>query len=277
MTDLNAHLTIKNSRIILKDLPCFDPFLSADCGQAFRWKVDENGILSGIIGKNFLKIKKLSEHEYEFVAEKDFFENEVVPYFDLERDYSKILDGYDNDILRRAIESCPGIRILRQDEWEALCSFIISQNNNIPRIKGIIDRLCSSFGERIDDEHFAFPSAERLSTLSVDDLAPLRAGFRAKYILDAARKVSDGDVDLKRVGLVSIEEGLCELEKIKGVGKKVAMCSLLYGFGKLDAFPEDVWVKRIMAELFPNGLPKCTEGTRGIAQQYLFEWYRNRQ
>ena len=156
-----------------------------------------------------------------------------------------------------------------------MCSFIISQNNNIPRIKGIIERLCTFFGEDLGGGDFSFPSAERLAVLSEQDLAPIRSGFRAKYILDAARRVASGETELEKVAAMPIDEARAELQKIKGVGPKVAECALLYGFGRAEAFPVDVWVKRIMQELYPEGLPACTENVEGIAQQYLFHWRRN--
>ena len=173
----------------------------------------------------------------------------------------------------QAVKEFNGIRILRQEPWEALCSFIISANNNIPRIKKIVSRLCEIFGDG-DEGQKAFPSAERLSALTVEDLAPLRSGFRAKYIIDAAQKVASGVVDFDAIEKNSIEFGREELQKINGVGAKVAECTLLYGFHKIEAFPVDVWVRRIMTEMYPNGLPECTRGTEGIAQQYLFHWRR---
>ena len=147
-------------------------------------------------------------------------------------------------------------------------------NNNIPRIKGIVSRLCENFGEKTGGG-YTFPSAEVISNCTVEDLAPLRSGFRAKYIIDAAKKVSDGTVDFARIDREPIEFGRENLMQIKGVGAKVAECTLLYGFHKLEAFPVDVWVKRIMAEMYPDGLPECVKGTEGIAQQYLFHYRRN--
>ena len=168
-----------------------------------------------------------------------------------------------------------GIRILKQEPWEALCSFIISQNNNIPRIMGIIDRLCSTYGDKNEKGEYTFPSYEKLINLTVEDLAPLRAGFRSKYILDAAQKLYNKEIDLQKIYSASMDEARNELMKIKGVGPKVAECTLLYGFGKKEAFPVDVWVKRIVSELYPEGLPECIKGNEGIAQQYLFHWRRN--
>ena len=275
MNDIYAHFSFGSDGIKLQGVPCFDPFLSADCGQAFRWEAEGNK-LTGVVDGRTVRLFKIGEDEYLLKTDRAFFEERLIDYFDLRRDYESILAGYDDKWLKEAVSSCPGIRILRQDAWETLCSFIISQNNNIPRIKGIIGRLCESFGSAIDQTHFSFPPAQKLAPLEVEDLAPLRAGFRAKYILDAARKVASGEIDLKKIEKMPLDEAEEELKKIKGVGKKVAQCTLLFGFGRLDAFPEDVWVKRIMAELYPKGLPPCTKGTGGIAQQYLFQWYRTK-
>ena len=130
-------------------------------------------------------------------------------------------------------------------------------------------------GDDLGDGDFSFPSPERILEAGAEGLAPLRAGFRVNYILDVAEKVANGTVNFNIIEKSPPEEGAEELKKIKGVGDKVAACALLYGFGKVDALPVDVWVKKILAELYPSGLPDCTEGVRGIAQQYLFHWRRN--
>lgn len=248
--------------------------LCLDCGQAFRWEQQDSGTFCGVAFGKFLKIKETDSELIFYGTSEDDFEKIWKPYFDLDTDYGKIIGAYDEENLVKAVTEYSGIRILCQEPWEALCSFIISQNNNIPRIKGIVSRLCENFGEKAG-EGFAFPSAETLADLTPEDLAPLRAGFRAKYIIDAAQKVADGTVDFQKIIENPIEYGREELIKIKGVGAKVAECTLLYGFHKLSAFPVDVWVKRIMAEMYPNGLPSCMEGTQGIAQQYLFHYRRN--
>ena len=195
-------------------------------------------------------------------------------YFDLDRDYNRILASYTDESLVAACKAYPGIRILKQDEWEAICSFIISANNNIPRIKGIIERFCCEFGEKVGDG-YTFPTAQRIAELTVEDLAPIRAGFRAKYIIDASQKIASKEVDIEKVKALPFDQAKAELLKIKGVGEKVAQCALLYGFGRVDAFPIDVWVKRILAELYPDGFPAEYRETQGIAQQYLFHWRRN--
>ncbi len=251
--------------------PVFDLGLSLDCGQAFRWVMRDNKWHGVAYGKPLTVFQENNELIFNCSAED--FESIWKTYFDLDLDYNKIVTAFDEEHLQAAVKEYSGIRILCQEPWEALCSFIISQNNNIPRIKGIVERLCDTFGEGETGKK-NFPSAQALSKLTVEDLAPLRAGFRAKYIIDAAQKVASGEVDFKKIQENSIEFGREELQKIKGVGAKVAECTLLYGFHKLEAFPIDVWVKRIMAEMYPNGLPECTKGYEGIAQQYLFHWRR---
>lgn len=267
-------ITADNGYITLTDFGTFDLGLSADCGQAFRWQCDDEGFWHGIVCGKYLKAKQNGDSITLYTTQDDF-DSLWRTYFDLDTDYDEICRTISADKnIGKAVACCPGIHILRQDPWEALCSFIISQNNNIPRIKGIISRLCESFGDEIEGG-FAFPDAKRLASLTPEDLAPLRAGFRAKYIIDAALKVATGEVDFKKISSSPIEFGREELQKICGVGAKVAECTLLYGFYKTDAFPVDVWVKRIMAEMYPDGFPQCAQGMRGIAQQYLFHWRRN--
>ena len=270
----NTYMIEENKIIITPE--CFDPALTLDCGQAFRWVQVGEDEWHGVAFSRPLTLKK-TERGIEFIGtDRDDFENIWIPYFDLERDYDIICNRFRADrYLSEAVDTCYGIRLLRQEPWEAICSFIISQNNNIPRIKGIIDRLCRLLGEHLGGDDYSFPSAQRIAEAGVEALAPIRAGFRAKYIIDAAQKVANGEIDVEKIYALTIDEGRDELIKIKGVGEKVAQCSLLYGFGKIDAFPVDVWVKRIMSELYPDGLHECTNGVRGIAQQYLFHWRRN--
>ena len=256
--------------------PGFSAALSLDCGQAFRWNRDENGMWHGVAYGRALtlcekegKVTLFNVDEYEF--------NKIWKhYFDLERDYESIKQAYSGDrSLKKAVDFCGGIHILNQEPWEALCSFIISQNNNIPRIKGIVGRLCALLGDRLENGDYAFPPPEKIIEAGADGLAPIRSGFRAKYILDAALKVRSGEVDFEKIKALPLAEAAEELKKIKGVGDKVAACALLYGLGRVDAFPVDVWIKRILEELYPYGMPACTQGTAGIAQQYLFHWRRN--
>lgn len=264
----------ENNNLIIKNVKCLNIPLSLDCGQAFRWRVENDNIWCGVVKNKYLKIKQNENNIILYNTTEEDFNLIWKEYFDLDRDYVSILSSYDDQSLITACEAYNGIRILKQDEWEAICSFIISANNNIPRIKGIIERLCENFGERVETS-YSFPSPEKIAELEVEDLEIIRAGFRAKYILDAAKKISTKEVDIEKVKNMNFEDAKQELLKIKGVGEKVAQCALLYGFGCLEAFPQDVWVKRIVSELYPDGLPECIKGTEGIAQQYLFHWRRN--
>lgn len=259
--------------IVLENTDNFDLALSLDCGQAFRWRETDDGLWQGVVNGKFLRIGQNGTTITLYDTAEDDFNAVWRVYFDLDRNYGEIINSYEDKSLQTACKAFPGIRILKQDEWEAICSFIISANNNIPRIKGIIERLCENFGEKAG-ESYAFPSAEKIASLTVEDLAPIRAGFRAKYIIDAAKKISSGEVDIEKIKALPFNEAKAELLKIKGVGEKVAQCALLYGFGRYEAFPVDVWVKRILAELYPDGFPEEYRDTQGIAQQYLFHWRR---
>lgn len=261
------NITVNNSNFDLKQT-----FL---CGQCFRWKETENGSFSGVArGKRLTLSESADGIVIEGIAESEL--PEWRSYFDLDTDYSEYIRRFSADkTLKAACEVSSGIRILRQEPFETLISFIISQNNNIPRISGIIGRLCESFGEDIGGGDFAFPTAEKLRGVEPEDLAPLRAGFRAKYIADAVNRVNSGEIDFEEIDALPLESARETLKKIVGVGDKVADCVLLFAFHKLDAFPKDVWVKRLMAEFYPDGLPECTKGAEGVAQQYLFDYVRN--
>ena len=271
---MNLKAFVDKNNLVLEDSECFDVGLCLDCGQAFRWEKGIDDVWQGVAMGKFLRLLQSGNKITFFDTTEDDFNDVWCKYFDLDRDYNEIIRSYDDESLRVACNAYPGIRILKQDEWEALCSFIISANNNIPRIKGIISKLCEQFGEKIGGG-YTFPSAQTLAKLTVEDLAPIRAGFRAKYIIDAAQKISSGEVDIEQVKKLPFDEAKAQLLKIKGVGEKVAQCTLLYGFGRVEAFPRDVWVNRIVEELYPDGLPECINGTQGIAQQYLFHWRRN--
>ena len=246
-----------------------------DCGQSFRWKRNDNGSFSGVAFNRAVTMDLIGTDLYIDNApmeDYDLWYN----YLDLQLDYGKIRNDISklHPVLKEASAYAPGIRILRQDPWEALCTFIISQNNNIKRIKGIVERLCENFGEKLSQGEYTFPTAEKLSKLSIDDLAPIRAGFRNKYIIDGAQKVNSGEVNLNICYDLPYDEAQQELMKIKGVGTKVADCTLLFGFHRIEAFPLDVWMKRAMEKLFPTMSPKDFGEYAGIAQQYIFHYSR---
>ena len=262
--------------LLLTDCKNFDPFVSCECGQCFRFsKIDDNEYELYARGRA-LDIKRIKDGWlFKNIDEAEFRER-FFDYFDLSRDYSKIISSYKNDLhLTKASSYGNGIRIFRQDPWETLISFIISQNNNIPRIKKIINSLCELLGEE-KDGFFNFPTAEAIKTAGLEGLAPIKSGFRAKYILDAAEKVASGEISLEKIADCGYEEALIELKKIKGVGDKVANCVLLFGFGYYEAFPIDVWVKRVIEKYYGLGFdPKTLGNYAGIAQQYLFYYERN--
>jgi N-glycosylase/DNA lyase len=171
-----------------------------------------------------------------------------------------------------------GIRILRQDPWETLCSFILSQCNNIPRIKRLVETLCALFGDPIPGARnaFAFPSPQRLAGLRETDFAPLRAGYRAKYILSAANAVASGALNLAELAASTPDAALASLKTLPGVGDKVAACAVLFGLHMLDAFPVDTWMKKAIARHYGAGFdPAIFAPYAGIAQQYMFYYERS--
>ena len=264
-----------DKNIVISGINEFELSDTLDCGQAFRFsKIDENN-WHGIALNSYIKIGKMNDQIILYNVTLDDYEQKWKYYFDFERNYARIINIIsENNVLKAAAEKYKGIRILNQDPWEAICSFIISQNNNIPRIKGIIERLCENFGEKIEGG-FSFPSAEKLATHTAEDLAPLRAGFRARYIIDAAKKISSNELDFDLIKNGDIDNARLELMKITGVGAKVADCALLFGFSRVEALPKDVWIKRAIAEYFNGEFPECAKNYAGIAQQYLFSYIRD--
>ncbi len=296
------------SEIYIGSLPCvrldgvelFDVSKVFDCGQCFRFdrvssSHHENEFSGCAHGKyisvaqdgNTLYLYNVTLKEYEGIFEK---------YLALDRDYAEInrdiLSLSNNPTLADAVDTAAGIRILSQEPWEAICSFIISQNNNIPRIKKIIANLSKKCGMRVDislmeghiaDAHtendgnfYSFPTPCEILPLGVDGLFELKTGFRAKYIFDAATRAENGEIDyemLENSDLTS--ECVKHLCSVKGIGPKVAACALLFGFARLDAFPIDVWIKKVMAKYFdPDFTPESLGRYAGIAQQYLFYYER---
>lgn len=260
--------------VVISGVHPFDLSQTLDCGQAFRWEQNSDGSWSGIAFGRRLTVSKQNDDILLHNTTLEEYEKIWKTYFDIERNYNIILKQISqNDVLNRAARLAGGIRVLNQQPWETLCSFIISQNNNIARIKGIIKRLCECFGEQIDGG-FAFPAAARLAKLSVNDLEPIKSGFRAKYIIDAAQKIANGEIDTKLLYSAPLEQARSELMKIKGVGVKVADCVLLFAFKRIEAFPQDVWIKKAMNYLFDGQLPAEAQPYAGIVQQYIFHYAR---
>ena len=294
--DLKIEMTDENGLSVLKITGDGLPNVGKtfDCGQCFRFERVENSRheceYSGVAYGRFVSFANDGGALYVYNSTEEEFRSIWMPYLGLCDDYGSIaadiLSRSDSGALKNAVEFGRGIHILRQEHWETLCSFIISQNNNIPRIKKIISALCRAAGDPINTEdmmshgasavEYTFPSAEKVEEFGEAGLFALKTGFRAKYIYDAALRVKEGRLDLSEVAeCPSLSEAADMLCSVKGVGPKVAACSLLFGFGRHDAFPIDVWIKRAIEKYFPGEFDAARLGPyAGIAQQYLFYYER---
>ena len=287
---------MKEQKYIIKNIESFEPTHIFECGQCFRWNKEEDGSYTGVVGHNVLNVKK-NDNEVTITglcSEK--IEELCKKYFDLETDYETIKEKLSkiDDNLKISIEYGNGIRILKQDTWEALISFIISANNNIPRIKGIIERISKKYGKTIKwqgKEYYTFPTPEELSKASVVDLRKLGLGFRDTRVFETTRLVNTKQIDIYELEKIIHTKKLREeLLKYPGVGPKVADCIMLFSMRRFEVFPIDVWVRRVMTELYfenetkivPNNkqILKYAEETfgnlSGLAQQYLFYWRREK-
>lgn len=279
-----------------------------ECGQAFRYEctADEDGYLEYItvVGDRLISVGQASPGELIFYEVDEESEELIEKYFTLSVDYAEIkaeiTEKSDSDWLHNAANEAKGIVILAQEPWETLFSFIISQNNNIPRIRKIIRTISAEYGENLAVKNgltscplgktdcpgsdickdcgvcYSFPTADAILTRP-EGLLRAHPGFRYKYLIDAAERVSSGEVDLAKIEAEgSYEYTLTQLKKIKGVGDKVASCVALFGFGNYEAFPIDVWMKRAIDKYFDGNLdPKSLGKYAGIAQQYIFHYIRN--
>ena len=281
----------KNNVVILEGVADFDPKHIFECGQAFRWYREEDGSYTTIAYGKVLNVKRDGEDIVLYPTNREDFDNIWFHYFDLERDYDVIKRELAKDpILEEAIEFGWGIRILNQEPFEILISFIISANNQIPRIRKSIEAIALNYGERIDtildlSQYYSFPPAEVLKEADLEEFNSLtKVGFRGQRVLATSEIIARGELDLDPIFKMSRDEGKLELMKLPGVGPKVSDCVLLFGFDKEEAFPVDVWVKRVMEHFY---LKKDTNvkhigdhGKRifgelaGFAQQYLFYYAR---
>ena len=265
-----------------------------ECGQCFRWNENEDGSYTGVINNGVLNVEKQGK-KIIFAGMLDGDIKEVVRfYFDLDRNYEEIKMQLSNidKYLKTSVEYGKGIRILNQDLWETIISFIISANNNIPRIKGIIERISKKYGTEIEwngEKYYTFPTPKQLEKATVEDLRGLGTGFRDIRIYETTQKVLSGEFNLKEVQNKDTLSARDELLKLSGVGPKVADCILLFStLKRFDVFPIDVWVRRVMNELYiknedetkvsKNEIAKIAEkkfgNLEGLAQQYLFYWKR---
>lgn len=280
---------------ILENCKSFEPEHIFECGQCFRWNKQEDGSYTGIFKQNVVNVKKADNKIIFRGICKENIKDECIKYFDLNTNYDNIkskLSNVDN-YLKTSIEYGEGIRILNQDLWETLISFIISANNNIPRIKGIIERISKSYGEKIvwdKAEYYTFPTPQELSKASVEDLRNIGLGFRDVRVYETIKIINENPNKLKELeDEKDVNKLREELLKFPGVGPKVADCVMLFStLKKLEVFPIDVWVRRVMNELYIKNddetkinkkeieeLAKTKYGNlAGIAQQYLFYWRR---
>ena len=279
----------------INNIKSFEPKHIFDCGQCFRWNEMADGSYTGTFGRNVLNVKKENK-EIRFKGLVDGnIEDICNKYFDLDRDYEKIkkdLSKIDNN-MKTSINYGEGIRLLNQDLWETIISFIISANNNIPRIKGIIDRISKTYGEKIvweGKEYYTFPTPKQLSKATIEDLRKLGLGFRDVRVYETTKIINAKKVDLEKLHKEENTQHLREiLLTLPGVGPKVADCILLFStLKRLEVFPIDVWVRRVINELYIKNeneekvnkkeieqLAKQKYGNlAGIAQQYLFYWKR---
>lgn len=270
-----------------------------ECGQCFRWNREENESYTGVTTKCVINVEK-TKSKIVFDA-KPFFKmsdadikKHIAYYFDLDRDYSKLRKKIASvdDNLKVATKYGKGIRILNQELWETIISFIISANNNIPRIKGIIERMSEKYGKKIvfnGKTYYSFPTPKELSKASVEDLRKLGLGFRDKRIYETTKLIASGEVDLKKLYKLNTVDARDKLLELQGVGPKVADCILLFSdLKRFDVFPIDVWVRRVMNELYIHNKDENKVSKKeiekianekfgdykGLAQQYLFYWKR---
>ncbi|HHU90082.1 MAG TPA: DNA-3-methyladenine glycosylase 2 family protein [Clostridiaceae bacterium] len=282
----------EKNNIILKDIKHFDPIHTFECGQCFRWTQIEDNNWLGIVKDLAVNLewngKDLIFHD----TKKDDFLRVWYSYFDLDRDYGEIKNQLQKDdpVMKEAISFGHGIRLLRQDFQETVISFIISQNNGIPRIQKIVESLAQQFGEPIScgkPDIRTFPTCERLAATSLEELRIVRAGYRDKYIQKAAQQICSGEIDMDILKNGDPSQSRAEMKKLFGVGEKVADCILLFSGIRYDIFPVDRWVRRVMAELYLGYEASNEEVSRfaaekfgalaGFAQQYLFYYAREKK
>lgn len=288
---------MKEQSYILENANSFNLRDIFECGQCFRWNKEDDESYTGVIENNVLNVKNI-ENKIIFKGICNGNIQEIVTnYFDLNRDYTKIKNELSkiDDYMKNSIKYGEGIRILNQDLWETIISFIISANNNIPRIKGIIERLSKKYGKEIiwnGKKYYTFPTPEELRNVSVEEYRKLGLGFRDIRVYETTKMILNKEVDLKKLFNEDTETVREELLKFSGVGPKVADCILLFStLKRFEVFPIDVWVRRVMNDLYIKNedekkvskkqileiADKKYGNLAGIAQQYLFYWRREKE
>lgn len=282
---------------ILENINSFNLIDIFECGQCFRWNKEDDESYTGVIENNVLNVKSIGNKIIFKGICKGNIQDIVTKYFDLNRDYTKIKDKLSkiDSYMKNSIEYGEGIRILNQDLWETIISFIISANNNIPRIKGIIERLSENYGNEIiwnGKKYYTFPTPEELRNVSVEEYRKLGLGFRDIRVYETTKMILNKEVDLKKLFNEDTETVREELLKFSGVGPKVADCILLFStLKRFEVFPIDVWVRRVMNDLYIKNEDEKKVSKKqileiadqkygnlaGIAQQYLFYWRREKE
>ncbi len=281
---------MSNQNYVIENQESFELEDIFECGQCFRWNKEDDGSYTGVAKDSVINVKKDGNKVIFSGNSKGDFKKLIRDYFDLDTNYDELKEKLSkiDENLKIATKFGSGIRILRQDLWETIISFIISANNNIPRIKKIIERLSFNYGEKIEwngKDYYTFPTPESLSKASVEDLRNCGLGFRNVRIYNTTRKILTKEFDLTKFqNLETTEEMREKLLELDGVGPKVADCILLFSLKRLDVFPIDVWVRRVMNELYIHNeneekvnkkdIEKLARekflGYQGLAQQYLF-------
>lgn len=288
---MNLDIIQEDNRLILKNVRDFEPKDIFECGQAFRWEKEEDLSYTTVAYGKVINVKREDKDIIIDNTNIDDFNNIWSYYFDMNTDYGEIKEilSKKDKTLSIATEFGSGIRILNQDVFETIISFIISANNQIPRIKKSIDIIAREYGEFIENyngkDYYSFPKAEKLAKVDVSELREVaRVGFRDQRIIDTSKIIADKQLDIDKIFKIEKDEGKKLLMELPGVGPKVSECILLFAFGKQDAFPVDVWVKRVMEYFYlkeETPLKKIGKAgddlfgnLAGYAQQYLFYYAR---
>lgn len=262
--------------MVIKRIKNFDLLQICQSGQCFRMTQTGENQFEVIVGKRYLKAEQVGE-TCTFFCDEEEFNDFWEDYFDLKNDYTIYIEEINprDRYLTEAAAFGSGIRILKQELWEMIVSFLISQQNNITRIRKCIQNICEEYGEeiRLTDEktYFAFPTPECLAKLGDDDLKPCNLGYRSKYVVRAAKAVVSGEIDLAAIENMDARHAREELLKLFGVGVKVADCICLFALHHLDAFPVDTHINQAMDAHYKRGFPnRRYHGFRGVVQQYIF-------
>ncbi len=259
-------------------IPHFDLQLNADSGQCFRMRPVSDGLYRIIVGGHVLHLKEIAPHTFEADCNPQLWSTFWAPYLDLETDYQAIcaLVPETDRFLSAATAYGAGLRIFQQDPWETLISFIISQRKTVPAIMHCVEALSRAFGSPLDNGLHAFPTPEQLAAQTLDSLNACGLGYRSRYIVQTARMVASGQVDLPSLADLTDEELMQSLTALPGVGVKVASCVALFGYHRLHYFPRDVWILRVEQEHYGGRFPEENyPGVAGVLQQHMFCFRRS--